>query len=140
MVTISSVMGLLPSAGLSDYCASKFATVGLAKCLRLEMLKLTAGAVGTSLICPYAIKTGMFEGTNFSYQWLFPLLMPQFVASKVVDAVKYKYEMLVLPWTVDVVIRIMPLLPQSLQDYIYSLCGGLHGMDTFKGHAKNSKN
>ncbi len=65
----------------------------MAQCLRLEMKKLTDGAVSTSLICPYAINTGMFDGIKINYEWLFPLLQPTFVAQKVVDAVKFKDEM-----------------------------------------------
>ena len=57
------------------------------------MKKLTDGAVSTSLICPYAINTGMFDGIKINYEWLFPLLQPHFVAQKVVDAVKFKDEM-----------------------------------------------
>jgi all-trans-retinol dehydrogenase (NAD+) len=91
VVTISSLMGMLPGASLSDYCASKFATVGLTQCLRLEMIKLTGGAVSTSLICPYVIKTDMFQGITVSFQWLFPVLRPRFVASKVLEAVQYKH-------------------------------------------------
>jgi len=63
LVTIDSVMGLGGAAGLSDYVASKFALFGFHETIRLEINKANAN-IDTTIICPYAIDTGMFKGVN----------------------------------------------------------------------------
>lgn len=88
IVLVSSVMGLVGSAQLSDYCASKAATNALADCLRLELQRDGLGCpwwtvfysfpllgpllssllgppskgIAVVTVCPYAVNTGMFEG------------------------------------------------------------------------------
>ena len=64
IVTISSIAGIFGQAGLSDYCASKFAAVGFNDSLRNELLNLKITGVKTTLVCPYFINTGMFEGAK----------------------------------------------------------------------------
>lgn len=48
--------------GLGDYCASKFAAVGLNESLRLQLRKDGSDGVHTTVVCPYFIDTGMFKG------------------------------------------------------------------------------
>lgn len=46
----------------SDYCASKFAAVGFAESIGLELLAIGKDGVKTTIVCPYFINTGMFDG------------------------------------------------------------------------------
>jgi short-subunit dehydrogenase len=62
IVTIASMAGLFGNAGLCDYCASKFAAVGFDESLRNEILRLGKDGVKTTVVCPYYINTGMFQG------------------------------------------------------------------------------
>jgi all-trans-retinol dehydrogenase (NAD+) len=50
------------TAGLCDYCASKFGAVGFDDALRNELYKQGKTGVKTTLVCPYYINTGMFDG------------------------------------------------------------------------------
>jgi all-trans-retinol dehydrogenase (NAD+) len=87
VVTIASVMGLLPGARLADYCASKAASLTLHESLRMELRRLGARGIDTTLVCPYIIDTGMFEGalkgasqtrlTKFVVRWIFPYIATQ---------------------------------------------------------------
>ena len=138
VVTVSSVMGILPGAGLTDYCASKFAVVGFARSLRLELKKLSGGTVKSTLICPFAINTGMFHGIKTNFQWLFPILEPRDVAQRIVEAVQYEEEIVVMPALLGLVARIMPILPLCLQDFIGEQCGAMDGMDSFVGRHENA--
>ena len=61
IVTIASLMGMTGAVALSDYCASKFALIGMHESLRKEIRKGRHN-VHMLLICPYAIATGMFGG------------------------------------------------------------------------------
>lgn len=45
-----------------DYCASKFAAVGFHESLAHELLAEGVEGVKTTLVCPYIVNTGMFEG------------------------------------------------------------------------------
>lgn len=63
--------GLAGNAYMTDYCASKFAAVGLNEALRIEMKYNNKDIVCTT-ICPYIINTGMFKGAKASY--LYPFL------------------------------------------------------------------
>ncbi len=56
--------GLFGTAGLCDYCASKFAIFGFDESLRNELIRLGKDGVHTTVVCPYFIKTGMFEGVK----------------------------------------------------------------------------
>lgn len=46
----------------TDYCASKFAAVGFAESIDFEMRDLGKTGVKTTIVCPYFINTGMFDG------------------------------------------------------------------------------
>ena len=80
VVTIASVAGHIGVCGLADYCASKFGAVGFDESLRGE-IKLKGYNIRTTCICPYYIKTGMFEGaTPGILSFMVPLLEPDYVA------------------------------------------------------------
>jgi len=64
VVTIASAAGLVGVAGLCDYCASKYAAIGFNEALRLELRKKGKFGVSTTLVCPYYINTGMFDGVK----------------------------------------------------------------------------
>lgn len=50
-----------------DYCASKFAAVGFHESLAHELLAEEVEGVKTTLVCPYIVDTGMFEGCKIRY-------------------------------------------------------------------------
>ncbi|KFQ74743.1 Epidermal retinol dehydrogenase 2, partial [Phoenicopterus ruber ruber] len=62
LVSIASAAGLFGVNRLSDYCASKFAAVGFAESVDFEMKGLGKTGVKTTIVCPYYISTGMFDG------------------------------------------------------------------------------
>jgi len=79
IVNVSSVASLTAGIKMSDYCASKAALTGFHNALRLE-LKLKKHKIHTTLICPYAINTGMFKGWETRMKFLFPILEETLVA------------------------------------------------------------
>lgn len=46
----------------SDYCTSKYAVLGFAESLALEMMAMKKNGVKSTIVCPYLVNTGMFEG------------------------------------------------------------------------------
>ena len=68
IVSIASMAGLSGVPGLSDYCGSKFAAIGIDESVRLELLKHGHSSyVKTTCICPFFIDTGMFEGAKSAF-------------------------------------------------------------------------
>lgn len=63
VVSIASIAGYGGSPQMVDYCASKFGAVGLTEALTVE-LKYEAPNVKVTSICPWFIKTGMFDGAK----------------------------------------------------------------------------
>jgi all-trans-retinol dehydrogenase (NAD+) len=63
--------GIFGTAGLCDYCASKFAVFGYDESLRNELTRLGKDGVHTTVVCPYYINTGMFDGVKTRYFYIF---------------------------------------------------------------------
>ena len=64
VITIASGAGLFGIAGLVDYCASKFGAVGIHESLTSELSIMGLDGVHTTVICPFYIDTGMFDGVK----------------------------------------------------------------------------
>ena len=122
VVVVASVAGLIGSANLIDYSASKFAAVGFAESLRNELYAdaATSGKVGCSLVCPAHIKTALFKGFR---QPLIRSLEPAEVAEGIVRAVEQRIPMLVLPRVIGATLVTKALFPSALTDWINTWAG-----------------
>ena len=136
VVTMASAGGLVGVSGLSDYCASKFGAVGFHESLRAE-LRRSAPGLGTSLICPFFVGTGMFAGVRTRFPFLLPILEPERVAAAVIRAVEKNRAVVVLPWFVHS-LKLLRLLPARWLDPIASFFGIHVAMDTFSGRPKSA--
>lgn len=58
IVNTASILGQLPTAGQSIYCASKYAVVGLSEAARLDLAPLN---IGVSALCPGMIATNIVK-------------------------------------------------------------------------------
>lgn len=134
VVTVASAAGLVGVKGLVDYSSSKFAAVGFDEALRMELAD-TAPGVKTTVVCPFFIDTGMFEGAKTRFAWLLPILKEQHVARSIVRAIEKGHKRVVLPGTVHL-IPPSRLLPVHLFDRLASFLGVNAAMDHFKGRVK----
>ena len=64
VITVASGAGLFGVAGLVDYCASKFGAVGIHESLTSELSIMGKDGVHTTVVCPFFIDTGMFDGVK----------------------------------------------------------------------------
>lgn len=133
VVTIASAAGLIGVARQTDYSASKFAAVGFTESLRAEMRTQRTG-VGTLLVCPYFIDTGMFEGVRSRVPLLLPILRQDEVATAVINAIERGREVLMMPPLVRAV-PVLRALPTGLFDRIADLLGINATMDHFVGRS-----
>jgi all-trans-retinol dehydrogenase (NAD+) len=133
IVNIASTAGLVGLPRLTAYVASKFAVVGFDEALRTE-LKRQGAPIVTTIVCPYFIDTGMFAGARTRFPWLLPILEPDYVAERVVDAVGRNRRRLILP-RFAVAVLPLRLLPPALFDALMRFFGVAASMDEFAGRA-----
>ena len=130
-VTIASAAGVIGVAKLTDYCASKWGAVGFDESLRMELQRSATG-VKTTLVCPYYIDTGMFEGVKTRFSFLLPILKEDYVAERIVKAVRRGRRRLMMPRLVYTV-PLLRVLPTFLFDAVARFFGISASMDEFTG-------
>ncbi|XP_054720296.1 short-chain dehydrogenase/reductase family 16C member 6-like isoform X2 [Uloborus diversus] len=108
IVSIASMAGLAGVVKLTDYCASKFAAVGFEESLRLELYSEGYDGIHSTVVCPYFINTGMFDGAK---PGLFTMMTPEYVADEIVSAVLVNQEVLLLPKTFNLLIALKAMFP-----------------------------
>ncbi|HNU67729.1 MAG TPA: SDR family oxidoreductase [Myxococcota bacterium] len=131
VVTIASAAGLVGVAGLGDYNASKFAAVGFNESLRAEMKK-RGSKVTTTVVCPFFIDTGMFDGVKTKCPLLLPILKEQYAADMIVKAIESDRELLMMP-RILATLPVLRILPPCMFDRVVTWLGVNSSMDEFKG-------
>lgn len=138
VVTIASAAGLAGAPKLADYCSSKFAAFGFDESLRLE-LKQQDSKVITTIVCPFYIDTGMFDGVKTRFSWILPILKPENVVRRIIKAIENDRRRLVMPWFIY---TSWPsrLLPVAWYDWMMGFFGVTRSMDEFKGGGDKDAN
>ncbi|WBL20460.1 SDR family oxidoreductase [Citricoccus sp. NR2] len=131
VVTIASAAGLVGVARQTDYSATKFAALGFAESLRMELAKERAG-VDSIVVCPYYINTGMFDGVATKFPRLLPILQPGDAATRILAAIEAGRHQLMMPKLVRA-LPLMRILPTSLFDRAMNVLGVNATMDGFTG-------
>ncbi|KAF4528220.1 hypothetical protein B566_EDAN014593, partial [Ephemera danica] len=135
VVTIASLAGLVGVNKLVDYSASKFAAVGFDEALRLELETEGRRGVGTTVVCPYYVNTGMFEGVKSR---LFPILEPEFVAEEIITAIQSRDKVLLIPGYLRGLVALKLAVPIKLAKLINCrVLRNNQSMATFRGHTKD---
>ncbi|KAG9355217.1 hypothetical protein JZ751_000055 [Albula glossodonta] len=136
LVSIASSAGLIGINGLADYCASKFAAIGFAESVALELLATGKDGVKTTIVCPYFINTGMFDGCHTKWPSVLPILDPEYVAKKIVSAVLTNQPYLLMPKSLYFLMALKSILPAKLTILLGIYMGVFRVMDDFKGREK----
>lgn len=131
LVTMASASSYLGVAKLSDYAASKWAAMGFDESLRVELARTAPGVV-TTVVCPFYVNTGMFDGVKSRFPLLLPILDEDVVADRVLDAIRRDRRRLVLPPLVALV-PLLRVLPVRWLDAIAGALGVNVSMDEFVG-------
>ncbi len=131
LVTVASAAGLIGTARETDYAASKFAAVGFNESLRQELRRGSPG-VKTTVICPFYIDTGMFQGVKTRFPLLLPVLKEQEVADRVLKAVRRNEPLVQMPLMVST-LPMMRMLPVWAFDQLADFFGLNNAMDAFTG-------
>jgi short-chain dehydrogenase, putative len=98
IVAISSIAGLVGTANLVDYCASKFAVIGLMEALDQELHEGGKNQdIHLTTICPLAMSTGMFHSPKTRFPKLFPICTSTEAAAIAVEAILTEQYLVTLP-------------------------------------------
>jgi len=135
IINISSASSLMGNPNMSVYAGSKWAVSGWSESLRLEMEGSQTG-VKVTTVQPSYIDTGMFEGVKAPL--LTPLLKPETIARKIIEAVKKDKILLREPF----IVKITPFLKGVLPTRIFDIVAGrlfrvYESMNTFRGRQSN---
>lgn len=131
IVTVASAAGIAGTSRLVDYSSSKFAAVGFDESLRMELKRL-GSPVRTTVVCPFFIDTGMFEGVKTRFAWLLPILKPDYVVRRTLGAIEKNRARLIMPRFV-LTVPVVRIFPPVLFDAILGFFGVNRSMDEFVG-------
>ena len=133
IVTLSSVLGQLGSAHLSDYSASKAGITAMHKSLVAELAPYPD--IKTILVSPGQMSTPLFNGVNTPSSFFAPVLEPVDIAKEVIAAIDAgSSAVLALPlyarW-----VDWMNVLPVGVQTIVRKITGIDSAMKNFVGRS-----
>lgn len=132
LVNIASAAGLTSNPRMAAYAASKWAVVGWSDSVRLELGQAGHHHLKVTTVCPYYVRTGMFDGARSAP--LLPLLEPADVVDQTWSAMLRGQAMLVMPRTVLVSEVAKGVLPIGVRDFVADKVLGIyHTMEDFTG-------
>lgn len=133
VVTVASAAGLVGVARQTDYSASKHAAVGFDESLRVELADSAPG-VRTTIICPFYVDTGMFDGVQTRFPLLLPILREDDVVAKIVSAIEHDRARIVMP-PLLYALPLLRVLPARVFDKVMDRFGVNVSMEHFAGRA-----
>ena len=135
IVNIASAAGLIANPKMSVYAGSKWGVIGWSESLRIELNQQNTG-INVTTVEPSYIDTGMFKGVTPPL--LTPLLEPEDITGRIIQAVKKNKIHLRAPFLVKFIPFLKGLLPTKVFDFIAGKLFRIHySMDTFEGRRSN---
>jgi short-subunit dehydrogenase len=134
IANIASAAAVIALPWAVSYMATKGAVLGFSDSLREELRLQGHRHVGVTAICPSYIDTGLFAGARPAH--LTRILKAETVADKVLRAVEWNREMVLLPRTVQMFYRVARHLPRGLYRRVCGWLGISTSMAEWRGHAR----
>jgi all-trans-retinol dehydrogenase (NAD+) len=131
VVNVASAGGLLGVPFISDYCATKFAVVGLTESLRQEMRLTGHKNIKFSYVCPNTVNTGMFAGAQAVKGT--KMLTPEDVTTQIIAGIKKGKAMIGVPGSVYALPIIKAILPIPVMDFLCRMLGIAQSSQTMTG-------
>eukprot|EP00118_Oscarella_pearsei_P008926 m.48550 g.48550 ORF g.48550 m.48550 type:complete len:286 (+) comp33887_c0_seq4:54-911(+) len=123
VVAVSSIAGHIGSTKLTDYCASKFAIIGMMESLRCELANQRSDGINLTVVSPVAIDT---KGPLSIFS---PVLSLERVADELVTAVQRDEYLVLLPRYMKGLLILKNILPYNVVAFLQSICGVKGGDD-----------
>ncbi|MFN8195368.1 MAG: SDR family oxidoreductase [Nocardioidaceae bacterium] len=138
LVNLASAAGLTANPRMAAYAASKWAVVGWSESVRLELEQAGYDHVKVTTVCPYYVKTGMFDGAHSAP--LLPLLEPGDVVDETWSAMLKGKPFVIMPRTVLLSEAVKGIMPVGVRDFIADrVLGVYHTMDDFLGRPEKQQ-
>jgi all-trans-retinol dehydrogenase (NAD+) len=135
MLNLASAAGFTPNPRMAVYAASKWAVIGWSDSVRLELKQAGLDHVKVTTVCPYYVRTGMFDGARSAP--LLPLLDPADVVEEAWTAMLAGRPFVVLPKTVMLGEMLKGVVPTGVRDFIADhVIGVYHTMEDFTGRTE----
>ncbi len=137
IVNIASAAGLTPNPGMTVYAASKWAALGWSDSLRIELERISKD-LRVLTVQPSYINTGMFAGVKAPR--MVPLLDPEAISTKILDAVELNKIHLREPFMVKLTPFLKGIMPARLYDFVAGKAFKVYdSMSTFIGRNQQMK-
>jgi len=130
VVNMASTAGYFASQKVTDYSASKYGSVGFSECLIQE---LAPTSVKVTFICPFFTLSGMFEGFEVRFPFLFPSLTPEQVITKAMLAIKEDQVIMMCPNIFYILLAFKGITPRPIFDKICVFLGSKNTLSNFTG-------
>ncbi|XP_061425368.1 retinol dehydrogenase 10-like [Lethenteron reissneri] len=143
LVTVASSLGLFSTAGIEDYCASKYGAVGFHESLAHEIRAMEKDGVHTTLVCPYLVSTGMFQGCRIRKEietYILPPLKPEFCVSQAMRAILTNQAMICIPRLMYLTVFMKSILPWEAIVTFYRFVGADKCMYPFFAERRRALN
>ncbi|XP_064875301.1 retinol dehydrogenase 10-A [Oncorhynchus nerka] len=142
IVTVASSLGLFSTAGVEDYCASKFGAIGFHESLSHEIKASDKDGIKMTLVCPYLVDTGMFKGCRIrkEIEPFLPPLKPEFCVTQSMRAILTDQAMICTPRIVYMVNFMKSFLPFEAIVCMYRFLGADKCMYPFLAQRKELMN
>ncbi|XP_076868427.1 retinol dehydrogenase 10-A [Brachyhypopomus gauderio] len=142
IVTVASSLGLFSTAGVEDYCASKFGAIGFHESLSHEIKASEKDGIKMTLVCPYLVDTGMFRGCRIrkEIEPFMPPLKPEFCVKQAMRAILTDQPMVCTPRIVYMVNFMKSILPFEAIVCMYRFLGADKCMYPFLAQRKEAMN
>jgi len=131
VVNMASAGGLLGVPYISDYCATKFAVVGLTESLRQEFKLRGLRKIRFTYVCPNTVGTGMFDGARPVKGT--KLLSSEDVTTKIVQGIKKNRSFIGVPLSVYLVPLTKAITPIPVLDLFNRVMGIATSSETTAG-------
>jgi short-subunit dehydrogenase len=138
MLNLASAAGFIPNPRMAVYAASKWAVIGWSDSVRLELKQAGFAHVKVTTVCPYYVRTGMFDGARSAP--LLPLLEPADVVEEAWTGMLAGRPFVVMPKTVMLSEVLKGVVPTGVRDFIADhIIGVYHTMEDFTGRSETRR-
>ncbi|MBP6684713.1 MAG: SDR family NAD(P)-dependent oxidoreductase [Leucobacter sp.] len=132
ILNIASAAGTLANPRMSVYASSKWAMIGWAESLRLELAREGHDHMAVTTFCPSFISTGMFAGARGPL--LTPIMKPEYAVRAAWTGMRKGTPLVLRPWTVKLAMIARGILPTRAWDVVADKVFNVYSsMDKFTG-------
>lgn len=131
IIQMASAAGMIGVPDQVVYSASKWFVIGFSRALRQELISHGNNHVGMTIVSPSLVDTGMFEGAEPPL--LMPILQPDFMADKIVEAVKNDKLFVREPFMLKLLPFMKGILPIGVVDFMLDKLGARDLMNHWTG-------